>query len=153
MAKEQNTSADAGASKAEPRPEPAQQKATEQPAPVVPTKTPDEWARALGHFKKAPPHQPQKVDAYSPDHARADALFKWSDHAAAYQAPEDRFVISEGDYLEALRTAAHYPLVAPHAPALPPSRKAHFANFKHTPASAEWFETFKHSADAQEQSR
>lgn len=100
-------------------------------APTVvdtPKLTPDAWGRKLGHFKVGDVRLPQNVQHFDPQHAAADELFGWSRHAYHYQA--EPFLITEADYLEALKTAGSFPVSAPHPAALPASQAARFANFK-----------------------
>lgn len=99
------------------------------PVAVVVTQfTPDAWGKKLGHFKAGDPRLPQNVPHFDAQHAAADALYGWSQHAYHYQAAP--FTITEADYVAALEAAGRYPLCAPHAAALPASQVARFANFQ-----------------------
>jgi hypothetical protein len=92
--------------------------------------TPAQWAEQLGYIAKANPNLPQQERHAKWEHAAADRLFGWSEHAFNYQAPADRFEITEEAYLEALRIAGVYPLEAPNLEALPPSQLERFADFQ-----------------------
>jgi hypothetical protein len=100
------------------------------PAAKADLRTPLEWAEALGYIVRANPKLPQSETHAKWQHACADALYGWSVHAYNYQAPADRFVISEADYRKALECAAEHPVVAPHEPALPKSQRDRFKDFK-----------------------
>lgn len=90
------------------------------PAEPVVRKTPAAWADALGHMRKADPRLPQSVTHADQMHAAADQLHGWSQHAYHHQA--EPFEISQVDYEAALDAGQKYPLVAPHAAALPHSQ-------------------------------
>lgn len=124
MTEETKPAADLGAPKRVPERPSADPKKPEGPK----KKTPDAWAKKLGHFHSRNPAIPQSVDYYGWQHAAADKLYGWSDHAYNHQA--EPFELTEEDYAKALDAAAKYPTVAPHAPAIPPSRKDLFKDFQ-----------------------
>lgn len=97
-------------------------------APAPARLTPNAWGRKLGHFKQGDTRLPQNVPHFDRQHAAADELFGWSRHAYNFQA--EPFLITEADYVAAIKSAGRFPLEAPHAAALPPSEAARFANFK-----------------------
>jgi hypothetical protein len=106
----------------------APQAAAETPAVSALKLTPDAWGRKLGHFKAGDTRLPQNVQHFDPQHAAADELFGWSRHAYHFQAAP--FLITETDYIAALKTAGEFPVSAPHPAALPASQAERFANFK-----------------------
>lgn len=109
---------------------PAQQPAAS--APAAPRKTPEQWAEQLGHIKRADPRIPQSVTHADWQHAAADALYGWSEHAYHYQAQP--FLLTQEQYEAALAAAARYPLCGPLAAALPPGQERRFDGFR--PATA-----------------
>jgi hypothetical protein len=144
MARERDKAAE-GEPKAETRPEtppaneqtppaPAEtavEEPVEEPEPEdAPKKTPAAWAVALGFFVKRNPLLPQSVDFAKPEHAAADALYGWSRHAFHYQAPEDRFLVTERTYRRALERAGQYPAAHPYPAAIPHSQTARFEGFR-----------------------
>jgi len=98
--------------------------------------TPAKWAEKLGFIAPANPNLPQQERHAKWEHAAADRLFGWSDHAFHFQAKADVFEITEEAYREALRIAAVYPLEAPNLQALPPSQLERFAEFQPRAKSA-----------------
>jgi hypothetical protein len=83
--------------------------------------TPEEWANRLGHIHRAHPHVPQSTTHADWQHAIADRLHGWTQHA--YHFANDPLQLSEADYRTALQNAAEYPLKQAHEPALSPLMK------------------------------
>lgn len=104
--------------------------ATAEAAKAPAKRTPAEWAEKLGYIVKADSRIPQSVTFAKWEHAAADKLYGWSEHAYHHQAEKDRFAISETDYSKALETAAKYPTVALHTPAIPSSQVDRLNDFK-----------------------
>lgn len=96
-------------------------------AKPVKRKTPEEWARALRHFKAKRPNIPQDQDHHSIAHATADQLHGWSNYAYHHQATP--FELTKEDYEAALKAGLEFPCCAPHAAALPPGEERRFVNF------------------------
>jgi len=90
-------------------------------APAPEMLTPEQWAQKLGHVKKAPPFQPQLSAHYSWQHAAADSLHGWAQHAHHYQG--EPLLLSQADYEAALDAAAEYPNKPAHAAALSKLKK------------------------------
>lgn len=107
-----------------PKAEPAAA-AAEPPASAVAAAvemlTPWQWAEKLGHVTKASPFTPQLRTHPSWQHAAADSLHGWSQHAHHYQA--EPLLLAQADYLAALEAAAEYPNKPAHAPALSKLKK------------------------------
>lgn len=82
-----------------------------EPAPLA---TPSTWAAKL----KTPMH------LFAP----ADLLHGWADHAHHWQA--EPLKISKEDFEAALKAAAEFPTVAPHAPAFGKTVGEKFKDFK-----------------------
>lgn len=95
-------------------------------APAVPAVapemlTPEQWAEKLGHVKKASPFTPQLSTHYSWQHAAADSLHGWAQHAHHYQGAP--LMLSQADYQAALEAAAEYPNKPAHTAALSKLKK------------------------------
>ncbi len=112
----------------------AQSAAPVATTPPEPVKTPEEWARELGKFKAGNPHIPQVGEHYSLDHAAADRLYGWSEHAFNHQKAEEAFKLTRKDYESALQAALRFPCVAPHEAAVTPAKKPIFENFQPAPS-------------------
>lgn len=84
-------------------------------APALDRLTPEQWAEKLGHVKKASPFTPQLSTHPSWQHAAADSLHGWSQHAHHYQA--EPLLLTQSDYQAALDAAAEYPNKPAHAAA------------------------------------
>lgn len=90
--------------------------------PSAVTKTPAEWAKALGHTKERDRRIPQSLDHVDPAYAVADRLYGWSQHAYDFQAEGESFQLSEATYCAAVKSASHFPAVALVADALTPAQ-------------------------------
>lgn len=101
-------------------PKPAPVKAA-APAPEPVKKTPEQWARVLGHMKLADPRIPQSTTHADWQHAAADKLHGWGRHAYHYQA--EPMLLTQDDYQAALDAAAEYPNKPAHEPAMAPSHE------------------------------
>lgn len=97
-------------------------------APEPKRMTPAQWAEKLGHINHADPRIPQSVTHADWQHAAADALYGWSQHAYHFQSQP--FLLSQADYENALGAAAKYPLCAPYEKALPPGQEKRFEGFR-----------------------
>lgn len=96
-------------------------------APKAEIMTPDEWGKKLGRFRKADPNIPQQISHFDWQHAAADKLYGWSEHAYNFQ--DTPFQITRECYEKALAAAAQFPAAAPHPGALPNPYKKRFAGF------------------------
>lgn len=97
-------------------------------ADVEPLRTPTEWAEVLGHMRRGDSRMPQSVTHADWQHAAADKLYGWANHAYNFQS--EPFLLSQADYERALAAAARFPLAAPHAPALTPLQAKRFEGFE-----------------------
>lgn len=104
---------------------------------TTPLLTPAEWAEKLGFIAPANPNMPQQERHAKWQHAAADTLHGWSEHAFHFQSPEHRFAISEDTYRKALSAAANFPVEPPHEAALPESQRPRFASFKRAAKSGD----------------
>ena len=105
------------------------------PEPAAPARTaewhtPAGWAERLGMIVKADPRMPQQETHAKPEHAAADALYGWTQHAYHYQAPGDAFFFDEATYHAALRSAMEHPVAPLVDAAIPPSQRARLSTFK-----------------------
>jgi hypothetical protein len=126
QSKDTPTASDAATSALAPQPS--------APAPSSSTgpekRTPAEWAAKRKLTKARDPRLPQSTDWVHPSHAVADKLYGWSEHAYHFQAEDQRFLLTEADYVAGLQTAGQFPTVAPHAPAMTPTAAPRFADFE-----------------------
>ncbi|GMV19459.1 MAG: hypothetical protein AMXMBFR56_76830 [Polyangiaceae bacterium] len=100
-------------------------------APKADLRSPDEWARAKGHFIKFKGVADAELgtgDHYSWQHAVAVVMHGWKQHEAHEGGP---LLLSERDYLAALDAAApakglpqqHAAAASKHAPPVPAAHK------------------------------
>lgn len=133
-----NPSAETAPTKAEER---KISKAAKEAAPAAPSssatakaepekRTPAEWAAKRKLTRPRDPRLPQSTDWADPSYVVADKLYGWSEQAYHFQDEADRFLITESDFVMAVRLAPQHPTVEPHAPAIGPIAAPRFKDFK-----------------------
>lgn len=80
------------------------------------TKTPEDWGRAKRQWVEGNPHVAQAPSHWKWEHAIADQLHGWKEHA--YHYPDNPLLLTESDYLAAVEAAKEYPNTPPHDAAL-----------------------------------
>ena len=102
-------------------PEPAAESPVLAVAPALEMLTPQQWAEKLGQVKIASPFTPQLRTHMSWQHAAADSLHGWTQHAHHFQG--EPLLLCQSDYQAALDAAAEYPNKPAHLPALSKLKK------------------------------